>query len=135
MRENSPGEERNWALIAYGLFLIAPATSGITTLVGVVLAYLRRDAARGGLYESHYRNLILIFWVWLAALLVAVAVLFAGAAGVVASLLQSWPASGLMLYHGFLTLGLLSLAMMVVLIWYYWRLIRGLIHLLDDRPI
>jgi uncharacterized membrane protein len=135
MRENSAGEERNWALVAYGLFLIAPASSGITALVGVILAYLRRDVARGGLYESHYRNLILIFWVWLAVALVAVAVAIAGFAGVAVSVLQSWPASGLVLYRGFMTLGFLSLTVVVVLVWYYWRLIRGLIHLLDDRPI
>jgi len=134
MRENSAGEERNWALIAYGLFLIAPASSGITALVGAILAHLRRDAARGSLYESHYRNLILIFWVWLAVALVAVAVAIAGFAGVAVSLLQSWPASGLVLYQGFMTLGFLSLTVVIVLVWYYWRLIRGLIHLLDDRP-
>src|ERR1035437_1016566 len=83
MSDDAAGQERNWVLAAYGLFLIARATSGMTTLVGVVLAHLRFDAARGGLYESHYRNLILVFWVWLAVALVAAALFFAGLAGVV----------------------------------------------------
>ena len=46
------GEERNWALAAYALFLIAPASSGVTALIGVILAHVRLDTARGGLYGS-----------------------------------------------------------------------------------
>ena len=127
-------EERNWVLATYGLFLIAPATSGLTTLIGVILAHLRLDAARGGLYESHYRNLILVFWVWLAFLLLAGAFAFADLAGIVLSLTQSWPVKGFGLYHGVLTLGLLILAFMIVGIWYYWRLLGGLIRALDGKP-
>ena len=128
------GEERNWVLATYGLFLIAPASSGLTALIGVILAHLRRDAARGSLYESHYRNLILVFWVWLAFMLLAGAFAFAGLAGIVLSLMQPWPVKGFGLYHGALTLGLLILAFVIVSIWYYWRLLSGLIRALDDKP-
>src|SRR3569833_905578 len=82
------GEERNWALAAYGLFLIAPASSGITALIGVILAHLRLNTARGGFYESHYRNLILVFWVWFSKKFVAAAFAIAGLAGVGLSLLR-----------------------------------------------
>ena len=56
--------------------------------------------ARGTLYESHYRNLILVFWpCWLCALVVLAAVSLAhGLSG--CSLfwpLQSWPWPGLAL--------------------------------------
>jgi uncharacterized membrane protein len=128
------GEERNWALAAYGLFLIAPASSGITALIGVILAHLRLDAARGGFYESHYRNLILVFWVWFSIAFLAAAFVFAGLAGVALTLLRSWPNSGLALYHSSLTLGLVFLGMVVTCFWYYWRLIRGFIRLIDDKP-
>jgi uncharacterized membrane protein len=128
------GDERNWVLATYGLFLIAPASSGLTALIGVILAHLRRDAARGSLYESHYRNLILVFWVWLAFMLLAGAFAFAGLAGIVLSLMQPWPFKVFGLYHGALTLGLLILAFVIVSIWYYWRLLSGLIRALDDKP-
>ena len=134
MREIAVGEERNWALVAYGLFLIAPASSGITALIGVVLAYLRRDAARGSLYESHYRNMILVFWVWMAVAFVAAAIALAGLAGAALTLLRSWPGTGFALYHSTLMLGLVFLGVVVTGFWYYWRLIRGFIWLLDDKP-
>jgi uncharacterized membrane protein len=133
MRDVATGEERSWALAAYGLFLIAPASSGITALIGVILAHLRLDTARGGPYESHYRNLILVFWVWLSVALIAAALVFAGLAGVVVSLLRSWPPHDLTLYHSGLMLGLVALSVVLSWFWYYWRLIRGFIRLLDDK--
>jgi uncharacterized membrane protein len=128
------GQERNWILANYGLFLIAPASSGMTALIGVILAHLRLEGARGGPYESHYRNLILVFWVWLAFVLLALAFAFAGLAGLVLSLMQSWPARGFGLYRSALSVGLLLLAFVIVSFWYYWRLLRGLIRALDDKP-
>jgi uncharacterized membrane protein len=132
MRDMAIGEERSWALATYGLFLIAPASSGITVLIGVILAHLRLDQARGTLYESHYRNLILVFWVWLVVALAAASLAFAGLAGLVLSLMQSWP--GFALYHSTLMLGLVFLGVVLTCFWYYWRLIRGFIRLLDDKP-
>jgi uncharacterized membrane protein len=135
MREFDAGEERNWVLALYGLYLIGPATSGVAALVGVVLAHLRLDAARGSPYEGHYRNLILVFWVWLAAALVAGALFIAGLAGSVMALILSQPdyhAYGL--FQSMLTLGLTLLGLIIVCIWYYWRLIVGFIRILDDRP-
>ena len=133
MRDVTTGDERSWALAAYGLFLIAPASSGITALIGVILAHLRLDSARGGAYESHYRNLILVFWVWLSVALIAAALVFAGLAGVAVSLLRFWPPHDLTLYHSGLLLGLVALGMVLTWFWYYWRLIRGFIRLLDDK--
>ncbi len=133
MREIAVGEERSWALAAYGLFLIAPASSGITALIGVILAHLRLDAARGSFYESHYRNLILVFWVWMTVAFIAVALAFTGFAGIVLTVLQSWPSTGFALYHSTLMLGLVFLGVVVTGFWYYWRLIRGFICLLDDK--
>jgi uncharacterized membrane protein len=133
MREIAMAEERNWALAAYGLFLIAPASGGMTALIGVILAHLRLDGARGGLHESHYRNLILVFWVWVSVALVAAALALAGLAGAALTLLQSWPGNGSALYHSALMLGLVFLGVVLTCFWYYWRLLRGFIRLLDDK--
>jgi len=72
--------ERNSVLVAYGLYLVGVMTGGLTTLIGTVLAHIRLKEARGTLYESHYRNLILIFWVWLTVMVVAGSVVLAGMA-------------------------------------------------------
>ena len=127
-------EERNWALAGYGLYLIAPFTSGFSTLVGVILAHLRKDGARGSFLDSHYRNLILVFWVWFAVALIAAALAFAGLASLLMPLLQSWPNTLFVVYHNMLLLGLVFLGLLITCLWYYFRLIRGLIQLLDNRP-
>ena len=127
------GEERNWVLATYGLLLIAPGSGGITAVIGVILAYLRWDAARGSPYESHYRNLTLTFWVWLAAALILAAAALVGFAGTVLSLLTS-PAEGYPFVHDLAILALWGLGWLLAGIWYYWRLLRGLIRALDDKP-
>jgi len=127
-------EERNWALAGYGLYLIAPFTTGLTTLLGVVLAHVRKDGARGSYLESHYRNLILVFWVWFGVALAAAVLFLAGLAGTLVPLIQSWPDYLAILYHNALLLGLVILGVMIACLWYYGRLILGLIRLLDNRP-
>ena len=134
MADFHASEERNWALAGYGLYLIAPFTTGLTTLVGVILAHLRKDGARGSFFESHYRNLILVFWVWFAVAAMAAVLFIAGLANIVLPMIQSWPDHLFNLYHNMLLLGLIALIVMVTCLWYYWRLIRGLIQLLDNRP-
>jgi uncharacterized membrane protein len=134
MADFDAAEERNWALAGYGLYLIAPLTTGLTTLVGVILAHLRKDQARGSFLESHYRNLILVFWVWFAVALAAAMLVITGLASVLVPLIQSWPDHLFNLYHNMLLLGLVALGVMITCLWYYWRLIRGLIQLLDNRP-
>ena len=134
MADFDAAEERNWALAGYGLYLVAPFTTGLTTFVGVILAHLRKDGARGSFLESHYRNLILVFWVWLVVALVAAVLILTGIAGMLLPLIQSWPDHLYGLYHNLLLLGLVGLGVMLTCLWYYWRLIRGLIQLLDNRP-
>src|SRR5262249_54199740 len=106
-------EERNWALAGYGLYLIAPFTTGLPPLLGVVLAHVRKDGARGSFLESHYRNLILVFWVWFGVALIAAALLIAGLAGTLIPLIQSWPDDLAILYHNALLLGLVILGVMI----------------------
>jgi uncharacterized membrane protein len=133
MREIVVGEERNWALATYGLLLIAPGSGGVTALIGVVLAHLRLDVARGGLYESHYRNQILTFWVWMAVALVMLAFAFSSFAGFALWLLDV-PAWRHPAFHWLVVVALWGLIWGLASIWYYWRLLRGLLRLLDDKP-
>lgn len=55
----NPAESGNANLI-YILYLVGLA-AGITTIVGVVMAYMAKDQAPDWL-RSHYRNQIHIFW-------------------------------------------------------------------------
>jgi uncharacterized membrane protein len=49
-------------------------------------------------------------------------------------LLRSWPGPGFALYQSIAMLGLVFLGVVLTCFWYYWRLIVGLIRLLDDKP-
>lgn len=126
--------ERNSVLVAYGLYLLGAMTGGLTTLIGTVLAHIRLGEARGTLYESHYRNLILIFWVWLTVMVMAGSVVLAGVAGAAFSLFASWPVFGLALIPFGIAVWLVGMAVLATCLWYYWRLVRGLVLVMDDKP-
>jgi uncharacterized membrane protein len=129
--------ERAPALLAYGLMLIAPVMGGLSALIGVVIAHLRLADARGGLYESHYRNQILVFWVWLGAVAFCAFATMLGMANAAFSFLLPSPfpmgVRGLALFGGGLMLIAIFVAMVVLCVWYYWRLIRGFLRALDEK--
>lgn len=66
---------RTMAIIVYLLYLAA-LINGLTAIVGVILAYVKRDEVRGTIYESHFSNAIEIFWVFLVGMMVAVPLCF-----------------------------------------------------------
>jgi uncharacterized membrane protein len=121
-------------LIAYGLFVLA-IFNGATAIVGVVLVYVKRDAARGTIWESHFRNLIHVFWIALFVAVIALTVLLQAFGGLAFSLfatngnppplLIGWLIA---LVPAFYVGGLLFA------IWYMYRTVRGLMHAIESRP-
>lgn len=93
--------------LVYALYLVSLFTA-VPAFLGVVVAYLRRGAARGTIYESHYRHAIRTFWWGLFWLVVGLVLQF--------------------LLVGYVILGLLWL-------WFMWRTCKGWLVLIDDRPI
>lgn len=126
--------ERNAVLTAYGLYLLGAATAGFTTLAGMILAYVKLDGARATPYESHYRNMLLVFWVWLAVVAVAGALILAGVSGVAVWLLAMGPIGSLAMIPAGLAFSLIGVGVLATYVWYYWRLVRGLVLSLDDKP-
>jgi uncharacterized membrane protein len=59
------------------LLYCATFFTGITGLVGVVLAYLFRNSAQDEWEASHYPYLIRTFWIFVLAVLLAIAALIA----------------------------------------------------------
>jgi uncharacterized membrane protein len=121
---------RSLAMLCYVLFLIA-CVNGFTAFIGVIIAYVKRGDARGTIWESHFDNVITVFWV----------MLIAGVAG-----LLSLPFSlGLLIASfpwGFFTPGFSAFSLPVLLwlvvlpllvLWYFYRLIRGLLRAGEDR--
>jgi uncharacterized membrane protein len=131
--------ERLMVLLGYGLFLIAPM-GGITALLAAIIAHVRLAHAAGTWLESHYRNQIRVFWTVMVYAM-AMMVLFTFSLGFSLTGLM-WPfAPGWPLWQGAMlgmswAMLLPSAAMLslIILAWYYWRLLRGFVHALDDKP-
>lgn len=126
-------------LLAYGLLLVAPAMGGLTALIAIVIAHIRRKHAAGTWLESHYRNQIRAFWTMLAYALAVTAFMTIGAGYSLTALF--WPFSpgwpfwpGAMVGLGWaMVMPLLGLLSLILVIWYYWRLLSGFVRALDDR--
>ena len=133
------GSERLLVLLSYGLMLIAPPMGGLTGLIGVVIAHVRLAHALGTPEESHYRNQIRVFWTMLIYALVMLSLLSFGMGYSIFSLFWpfgwGWPFRMAVVGSAWAMLlplaGFLSLAMVI---WYYWRLLRGFVRELDDKP-
>jgi uncharacterized membrane protein len=122
------------ALLAYGLFLLAPV-NGITAFAGVIVAYLKRDEARGTLWESHLRNLIRVFWISAVVGVLFLAAVLQGVGGLLYSLFvtNGDPPPGLV--GGLMALlPVLFLFAVIFLVWYLYRVMRGFLRALDSKP-
>jgi uncharacterized membrane protein len=132
--------ERLLVLLGYGLFLIAPPAGGLTALIGVVIAHIRLAHAMGSIHESHYRNQIRVFWTMLIFAIVMMMLFTMGMGFSIFSL--AWPFSfGWPLWPGAIVgvgwamlLPLAGLLSLLLVVWYYWRLLRGFVRALDDKP-
>jgi uncharacterized membrane protein len=117
---------RTFALIGYALF-IAAFMNGITAIVGVVLAYIKRDEVRGTIWESHFNNLIGVFWTAFVAGILLLAAFAAGVFGIVA-------ASEHNSFNGAVALlPLAGIAGVLFVIWYLYRCIKGLMRAIDGQ--
>jgi uncharacterized membrane protein len=118
-------------MICYVLYLIGPFT-GLTAIIGIVIAYIKKPDAVGTIWESHFRNLILVFWVMLAAFVAGLATLPVWLYSI-ATLAEndfSWSAISALAFP----LAALMFAYIGLFVWFLYRMIRGLIRAAEDRP-
>jgi len=100
-------DARTLVIIVYGLYLGALFCGGISGLIGVVLAYIKRDESQGTIWHSHYENAIQAFWIWLGLFVLGI--------------VTSW--------------FLIGFAVMAVAFLYFiYRTVKGLIAAIDSKP-
>lgn len=118
-REQRAAAARRIAIVAYGLHFLA-FLYFLPGIVALVIAYTRRNDARGTWVESHFDWQISTFWtsVWC----VIGATLLAGAV----MIMTDSPLVGTILLYP------IALAL---LIWYVYRMVRGALALYDETPI
>jgi uncharacterized membrane protein len=101
-------DPRTWAMIVWGLYIASYFTAFITAIVGVVIAYVKRDQLAGTPFESHMTSAIRTFWISLIGYILG---------GVLMIVL----------------IGFVIIA--IVFVWQLFRTIRGLLRSIDGRPI
>jgi uncharacterized membrane protein len=95
------------AIFVYALYA-ASLLIGVTAIVGIIVAHIKREDAAGTWLESHFRWQMRTFWFGLA-----------------------WAALGALLYV--IVIGWLVLA--VVYFWYIYRIAKGWLRLYEDQPM
>jgi uncharacterized membrane protein len=105
---------RRICLLDYGLHIGGLILSaGLFSVVALILNYLKRDDAAGTIYQSHMNWMIRTFWwtlFWMAVLFL--------------------PTLLLTLF----TLGVLGWMFLLPSLWFLYRMVRGLLRLLENRP-
>jgi uncharacterized membrane protein len=120
-------EARLFALICYGLYFAA-IVFFVTGIVGVVIAYIKRPEVRGTVWESHFNNLIRVFWVGFAMTILWMIALISSAWGVWSNVQWHEPP------YGVGALPIAYILSLLFLVWYVYRTIRGFLRAIDYRP-
>ena len=105
---NTPSSDvKNYVFIVYVTYAVGLLIL-FTPVVGVIMAYVKRDEAQGSIYASHIDYLIKTFWVSLVGTVLGT----------------------------FTTLILIGwLILLVTAIWFIYRVVIGLIKLNEDKPV
>lgn len=106
--EQRPTEPRTWAVVVWGLYIAFYFTFAATMLVGVIIAYVKRDELSGTVFESHMTSAIRTFWISLVVFVIGAVLSFVG-------------------------IGIAILALLAL--WHLFRSIRGIVRAIDNRPI
>lgn len=97
---------KTYSMIVYGLYTLGLFLGGLPTLIGLIMAYVKRNDFSGTIYKEHMTLLIRTFWYSLVFS-------FLGA-------ITTW------LYIGFVIL-------FAVCVWYVYRLVRGFVRMHDGK--
>jgi uncharacterized membrane protein len=100
--------DRMWAIIVWGCNVASYFTLGGASIIGLIIAYVKRGELRGTIYESHMTSAIRTFWISFA---------------------------GFCLGGLFALAGVGLLIILAVWCWHVFRTVRGLIRAIDDKPI
>ena len=99
---------QTWAIIVWALFLASILSVAFTSIIGVIIAYIKRGDLAGTPYESHMTSAIRTFWIGLIVGIVGFVLVFI----------------------------LIGIPVLILLcIWQLFRTIRGLIRAIDGQPI
>src|SRR5690554_4937330 len=56
-------QDKTMPMVIYILFLVSLLTGGLLSIVGVIIAYVKKGGASSDINNNHYRYLIRTFWI------------------------------------------------------------------------
>lgn len=105
-------EQRNYMYVIYGLYALGVISFAMPTIIGAIVAYVKRDDMRGTIYFDHIQFLLRTFW----GSLIGFAV-------------------GFLLVITFIGAILGVPLLVVVCFWYLFRVVVGIVRLIDNQPV
>ena len=141
-------DDRTLAFVVYAMHFVAPFVFGLTALIGVVMAYVRKPEAEP-ILASHYRFQIRVFWVGFGLSVVAALAVMIGLGLVfwelVAAFLSDMPAEPLdavardlhvdFPVAAFVALLIASAAWVATAFWMIMASVAGALRLSTDRAM
>ena len=118
---------RTLTFILYVLYIVAIFSAGILAVVALVINYLKLDAVKGSIFESHFRFQIRTFWWYLIWNVIAFIPFF----------FLFFTQNNANLFAG-VALGATTLCIAVIAlswVWIVYRAIKGIIRLNDNLAI
>ena len=118
---------RTLTFILYVLYIVAIFSAGILALVALVINYIKLDAVKGSIFESHFRFQIRTFWWYLIWNIIAIIPFF----------FLFFTQQNSDLFAG-VALGATTFCLAVIAlswVWIVYRAIKGIIRLNDNLPI
>jgi uncharacterized membrane protein len=106
---NDVDEAKKFALICYILYAVGFFTGGLTSIAGIILAYIKKDDAVGTWTESHYRWLIRTFWFGLLLVVIGAPTMLI-------------PVINIFIY-------------LAIVVWIIYRIIKGWLRLSENKPM
>lgn len=82
-------DRHTYMMVIYGLYALAALTA-FSSVIGVIVAYVKRDDMRGTLYECHISYLIKTFWISAIGYFIGALTMFIGIGLVVLFLVSIW---------------------------------------------
>lgn len=118
--------------IIYALYAAGIVTGGLTTIVALIMNYVKKDEVAGTWLESHFRWQTRSFWY--GALGVIGGSIVVTIITMVAAAIGAWLGNFIGVAIMFLA-SLLWLAPVGACIWWIYRLVKGWLNLSSDKPM
>ena len=108
----STPEQRNYMYVIYGLYALGVLSFAMPTIIGAIVAYVKRDDMRGTIYFDHIQFLLRTFWGSLIGFAVGFLLIIT-------------------------LIGAIIGVPLVVLVcfWYPFRVVVGVVRLIDNQPV